>query len=96
MELDRPALMISPTVALTDEERDEFANMADAIRDVGDGGVVACPFPVALHHRIDGVWIPVTDLCDFHDSSPAPAPRKEPAESTYVPPLQFEPCDGDD
>jgi hypothetical protein len=79
-----PPLLVSPLVALTDSEREEFTGEVKDISKATDGSVISIPFPIAMHHRIDGIWLPVSDLGSFH-APPDPKAKPEPEESSYVP-----------
>jgi hypothetical protein len=90
-----PPLLVTPLEHIAEADRQKFtADVAD-LADADDGQVVSIPFPVALYHRIDGVWLPVSDLGAFHTPPAAPQAKPEPAESTFRPP-QFVPCDDGD
>lgn len=79
-----PPLLVSPVDHLTKEDREAFEKNVGEIGRAEAGDTIACPFPVTLYHRIDGIWLPVSDLGAFH--APANEPEsKEPVESSYRP-----------
>lgn len=93
----KPPLLIVPNYPLaTKADVESFEEHAAAVLDAEDDKLISFPFPVTLYQRIDGIWLPVSDLGAFH-SPPAPG-KPEPVESTYVPDSQRQwvPCeDGD-
>jgi hypothetical protein len=67
-----PPLLVAPTVPLTEDERKTFEVEVADIGSAEPGDVVSVPFPVVLYHRIEGVWIPVSDLGSFQTTHVAP------------------------
>lgn len=82
----RPPLLVAPLDHLPPEDRPAFEKNVEEIGVVDDGQTVACPFPIALYHRIDGIWLPVSDLGAFHSAPSASDVKREPVESSYAPP----------
>jgi hypothetical protein len=81
-----PPLLVSPVDHLTSEDRDKFDLNVTKIAKAQPGDVLSCPFPLAMYHRIDGIWLPVSDLGAFHAPESEPDQRREPVESSYMPP----------
>lgn len=81
-----PPLLVSPVDHLTPEDREKFDLNVTDIAKAQPGDVVCCPFPIAMYHRIDGIWLPVSDLGAFHSAPAGDPERREPVESSYVPP----------
>lgn len=81
-----PPLLISPVDPLPAElSRAEVDRYVKAVTNIDDGEVAFIPFPIALYHRIDGIWLPVSDLGSFHSAPTGDEVKREPAESTYDP-----------
>jgi hypothetical protein len=87
-----PPLLVAPLEKLSQSERGEFNQEVLDIGKIGDGMVVSIPFPIAMYHRIDGIWIPVADLGSFNSPHPHPAPSE-----AISPPVSSVACeDADD
>jgi hypothetical protein len=81
----KPPLLIAPVHPIAKADVENFEKHAEYVGDAEDGHVVSFPYPVVLYQRIDGIWLPVSDLGAFHSpSAPADEPRK------------FVPCDDGD
>lgn len=84
----KPPLLIAPIYPLaTDADVKSFEQHAEGVLNATDDQVVSYPFPVALYQRIDGIWLPVSDLGAFHSPSAPAAPEPKRA---------WEPCDDGD
>lgn len=81
-----PPLFVTPIERLSDADRESFAQNVTDILNATDGDVVSCPYPLALYHRFDGVWIPVADIGAFRAAPQGPHVQPDPVESTFVPP----------
>lgn len=72
-----PPLLIAPLESLSPSDREAFnAEVLDVSKAV-EGSVISIPFPIALYHRFDGVWIPVSDMGSFHAPIPSATPVTE-------------------
>jgi hypothetical protein len=80
-----PPLLVTPTGRLSDADRESFDKDVGDIMRAEDGDVVSCRYPIALYHRFDGVWIPVSDI-GASLAAPADDQRRDPVESSFVPP----------
>jgi hypothetical protein len=74
MSPESPPLLVAPLESLSAEDRDKFNAEVLDIGKAQDGVVISIPFPIALYHRIDGIWIPVSDLGSFNATHPSPTP----------------------
>lgn len=81
-----PPLFVAPIERLSEADRESFDKDVADIMNATDGDVVSCPYPVALYHRFDGVWIPVPDIGAFRSHDAGRVAQDGPLESTYVPP----------
>ncbi|MDR3582589.1 MAG: hypothetical protein P4L67_04920 [Candidatus Pacebacteria bacterium] len=81
-----PPLLVSPVDHLTAEDRAKFQDNVTEIARAKPGDVITCTFPVAMYHRIDGIWLPVSDLGAFHAPATGTEAVKDVVESSYVPP----------
>lgn len=81
--MNMPPLLVCPRDALSPADRasfnDEVAGLA--IPDDDGGKIVSVPFPLVMYHRIDGIWIQVSDLGSFHCPPPAPPADREPPDA---------------
>ena len=86
-----PPLLIVPGLPLDGiRDQEQMESLVEKLSNAEYGQVLSAHMPVTLYQRVDGYWLPVTDLGAFH--SPPPAQGKtDPVESR-----QFVPCeDGD-
>lgn len=90
-----PPLLVSPAEHIDASDREAFEKNVAEIGRAEDGETISCPFPLALYHRIDGIWLPVSDLGAFHTAPADPTAKREPMESTFDP-NAFVPCDDAD
>jgi len=87
----KPPLLVVPVNPLpTKADVEAFDENAQHVLDAKDDQVVSFPYPVVLYQRIDGIWLPVSDLGAFQ-SSVAAQSKPEPVESR-----DWIPCDDGD
>lgn len=91
-----PPLLVTPVGNLTQREREEFNKDALDIRSAADGVVISIPFPVAMYHRFDGVWIPVSDMGSFNAPHATPARPDDDDPSISDPQVACEDADDED
>lgn len=94
----KPPLLIVPVYPLsTKTDVELFDENAQHVLDAKDDQVVSFPYPVVMYQRIDGIWLPVSDLGAFHSSQPTSS-KSDQIESNDVPDSQrtWIPCDDDD
>lgn len=84
--MELPPIIVSPVDPECRLTREECEEIEKRIRSADMGDVIAIPVPVEIHVFVDGYWIPSSDLADFN-APPQPTEKREPGESTYVPPM---------
>lgn len=67
-------LLVSSAVPLSEADREKFDKDVSEIATVKNGDVVSIPFPIVLFHRIEGTWLPVSDLGAFQSPHDEIAP----------------------
>lgn len=83
--MELPPIIVTPVDPECRLTREECEELERRIKSADTGDVVACPVPINIYHYVDGLWILSEDLAEFHTSPDPDQPKKEPAESTYVP-----------
>lgn len=80
-----PPIIVSPVDPECVMSKEQCEELEKRIKNADDGDVIAWPVPIEIHVYCDGYWITSDQLSSFQ----APAGddnRREPGESTYVPP----------
>lgn len=75
-----PPLLIVPVHPLRSEKDvKDFDQHGVYVKDAQDGQVITFPCPAVLFHRIDGVWISLSDLGSFQ--TPPPSEPSQPIDA---------------